>query len=123
MTQKITNEQFFAVLRDNGGLCTQTALAIEKIYGIKYSRQSVYERTKTHPEIVADIRESCIDSAEGGLQQLMETDDERIKLQALQLYLKTIGKTRGYVEKTEVDNTHSFPDKIELTFTKPKDDK
>ena len=121
MTKKLSDEQFFTILRENGGLFHYTAKAIEKEFKVSYSRQAVHDRASRHPEILQDIKEESLDKAERGLGTLMEGEDDRIKMQALQLYLKTIGKTRGYVEKTEVDNTHSFPDKIELKFTKPKE--
>jgi hypothetical protein len=41
---KLTDEEFDAIYRENFGLCALTAKAIQKQYGIKYSRQAVRER-------------------------------------------------------------------------------
>jgi hypothetical protein len=41
---KLTDAEFDAIYRENFGLCALTAKAIEKQYGINYSRQAVRER-------------------------------------------------------------------------------
>ncbi len=47
---KLTDEEFDAIYRENFGLCALTAKAIEKQYGIKYSRQAVRERSKKYTQ-------------------------------------------------------------------------
>ena len=115
MTKKLTDEQFLSILRDNAGLYSYTAKAISQKYGIKFSRQAATERAKKHPEVVTDIREETLDRAEFGLQSMMEGDDSRIKLQAITLFLKTIGKSRGYIEKQETDLSVNPPMVITLS--------
>jgi phage antirepressor YoqD-like protein len=100
--RKLTNKQFWAILRANAGLYARTARAITEQYNIPYTRQSVKERAEKNPELLADIEEENIDIAEEALQSLMRSKNERIKLQAVQLVLKTKGKHRGYIERTEV---------------------
>jgi hypothetical protein len=98
---KVSDEQFFAILRENAGLFSRTARAISTQFGIKYSRQSVHERARKHPEILADIDEENLDIAEEGLNSIMRSKSETIRLDAVKFYLKNKGKKRGYVEKTE----------------------
>ena len=48
--------------------------------------------------------ESCIDRTESKLVQQIEQGN----YQAISFHLRTKGKNRGYVEKTEVENTHNI---------------
>jgi hypothetical protein len=47
---KLTDAEFDAIYRENFGLCALTAKAIEKQYGIKFSRQAVRERSKNYTQ-------------------------------------------------------------------------
>lgn len=103
MTKKrLTNKEFWTILRENAGLYARTARAIEKQFGISYSRQAVKDRAEKKPELLADILEENIDVAEEGLHSLMRSKTEKIRLQAIQLFLKTKGKDRGYSERNEI---------------------
>ena len=101
--RKITDKQFLAILRENSGLYARTAKAIEIQFNVSYSRQAVRSRAEKFPDVLSDIEEEMIDLAEEGLHTLMRSGDERVRLKACELYLKTKGKMRGYVEKTETD--------------------
>jgi hypothetical protein len=47
---KLTDEEFDEIYKENFGLCALTSRAIEKQYGIKYSRQAVRERSKKYTQ-------------------------------------------------------------------------
>ncbi len=47
---KLTDAEFDTIYRENFGLCALTAKAIEKQYGISYSRQAVRERSKNYTQ-------------------------------------------------------------------------
>jgi hypothetical protein len=98
---KISDEAFLSILRENGGLYAVTAKAIDDQLGIKLSRQAVRQRAMDHPEELKDIEEEQSDIAEEGLQSLMKSTDDKIKIDAIKFYLKTKGKKRGYVERVE----------------------
>ena len=102
---KVSDEQFFSILRENAGLYARTARAIESQFGIKYSRQAVHLRAKKHPDILADIDEENLDIAEEGLHSLMRSKTEAIKADTTKFYLKHKGRKRGYVEKVQADIT------------------
>jgi len=104
----IGETEFLTILRENGGLYAKTAKAITELTGVSISRQAVYQRAQNYPEVLKDIKEEIIDGAEDGLADLMKCDDNRIKLEAIKLYLKTQAKSRGYVEKQEVDLSGSI---------------
>ena len=102
---KISDKNFFNILRENGGLYARTARAIERQLGITYTRQSVKERAEKHPEILNDIKEEVLDIAEEGLVSLMRSRNEPVKLDSTKFILKTKGKSRGYVETQNIDHT------------------
>jgi len=105
---KITDEQFFAALRESAGLYARASRIIEKEYGVSYTRQSVKERAERHPEILKDIESENHDIAEEGLHSLMRSKNERIRFQSVQFYLKTKGKDRGYVERSEIHQETTY---------------
>lgn len=116
-TRKISDKEFFAILRENAGIYARTARAIEKQFNIKYTRQAVRQRAEQNPEELHDIREENIDVAEEGLHSLMRSKDEKTKLQAVKLYLTTIGRNRGYSERLELSGPDGGAIKSENTFT------
>lgn len=104
--QKLSDEQFLSILRENGGLFAKTAEAIKKQFRVTYSRQAVRERALKFVDELEDIKEQNLDVAEEGLQTLMKSKNENVRLKAIELFLKTQGKNRGYTEKSEID--HKF---------------
>jgi len=106
---KLSDQQFLSILRENAGLYARTARAIRKQFKIDYSRQAVKERAEHHPEELLDICEENLDIAEEGLHSLMRSSNETVKLKAIELFLKTKGKKRGYVERQEVTGKDGNP--------------
>jgi len=98
-----------AILRKNAGIYARTARAIENEFRVTMSRQAVRIRAENHSEELDDIIQESIDIAEAGLQDLMESEDERVKLQAIMFVLKTKGANRGYSEKLEVETRQMPP--------------
>lgn len=104
-THKVTDEELLEALQANAGIFARTARYIEEKYGIQYGRSAVCRRAKKFKEELEQIREANIDLAEATLLELMECFDDKTKLRAVQFYLKTQGKKRGYTEKSEVEHT------------------
>lgn len=72
-------------------------------------RATFYEWVKNDPEFkqaVDDITENALDFAETALHSKIRGGDTT----AIIFYLKTKGKKRGYVEKSEVEFTQPGPD-------------
>jgi len=101
--KKLTDPQFWAILREGAGIYAFTVRLIKKEYGIDISRQAVRDRALKKPDLLKDIKEENIDVAEEGLHSLMRSKNEAVRLKAVQLFLKTQGIERGYVERQEVD--------------------
>ena len=100
--KKLSEKEFLAILRENGGLFARTAKAIEDKYECTYTRQAVRDRAEKHPKELEDIEDEMLDIAEGELHKMIkEEKSSRIRLRAVELYLKTKGKKRGYVERIE----------------------
>jgi hypothetical protein len=112
--KKLADKYFWAVLRENAGIFGRTAKAIEKEYGIKYTRQAVRSRALSDPEMLADIDEENVDIAEEGLHSLMRSANPSVKLKAIETYLKAKGSHRGYYEKAKT--THEGDVSVTVRF-------
>ena len=98
---KLTDKQFLAMLKENNGIFSRVAAAIQNKYGINYSRQAVFERSKKFAEELREIRESVMDYSEGRLMRIVIDDDSDDKLGAkIATYmLESLGKERGYGQR------------------------
>ena len=54
---------------------------------------------------VADLKEVALDFAESKLHQSIRNGSDTATI----FYLKTQGKKRGYIERSEQDHNHNFP--------------
>lgn len=89
-----TPEEYARALTDAQGLITVAASRL----GV--TRQAIYHMAARYPivkEAMEDAREKIIDVAEGRLYKRIVNDD----LTAIMFLLKTLGKKRGYVERSE----------------------
>tara|TARA_R110002167_G_C12435729_1_gene630316 strand:- start:173 stop:607 length:435 start_codon:yes stop_codon:yes gene_type:complete len=106
---KVTDEEFWSELRKNKALYSRTARALEKKHNITYSRQAVKERAEKDKSQLNDIVEENLDVAEEVHHNLMMSKDEKIQIKAAQFYLKNKGRSRGYVETTDIQVTEKKP--------------
>lgn len=67
-----------------------------------------YGSDDQYKKAVDDIADVALDFAESQLHKQIQNGEVSSTI----FYLKTKGKRRGYIEKTEVDNKHSFPNEI-----------
>lgn len=95
--------------RPNGHTAEEVIASVHKCHGLlsavaqdlKVARQTVYRYVKQYPTIadaVQDERETWIDVAEKGLIQQVQKGN----IVAIMFMLKTVGKSRGYIERQEV---------------------
>lgn len=113
--KKLSENEFWKILSENAGLFTRTVRAIENQFKITITRQSVRERALKQPERYKEILEQNIDIAEEGLHSLMRSKSETVRLKAVELFLKTQGKSRGYVEKQQVEHSGEVKSVSETT--------
>ena len=100
-SKKLTETQFWALLKENGGIFARTARAAKANFGIDITRQSIRERANRNPEKLLEILEENVDVAEEGLLALMRSKDEKVRLRAIEFFLKSKGSNRGYFEKSK----------------------
>lgn len=100
--RKLSDKQFLAILRANGGLSSRTARAITDKYGFSYTRQSVEARKKKFPDEVFDIQEENLDVAEETIINIMRSPDRKTALRAADIYLRAQGKHRGYGDALDI---------------------
>lgn len=98
--KRLSDKEFWAILRKNAGIYARTARAILDKYDIEYSRQAVRDRALKKPELLQDITEESLDVAEESLRSLMLSKNERVRFNAVEFFLRTKGRERGYVEKS-----------------------
>ena len=76
------------------------------------------KRNQDVKELIEQEKERIIDLAENKLHGLINKED----FQAIRYYLNTKGKSRGYVEKQEVEHT-GISTPIEINIIKPNNEK
>jgi hypothetical protein len=94
--KKPSNKKIIEVLQKTGGLLKPAAQKLN------VDRRTVYVWIENSPELkqaMNDIRESMVDMSEGKLFKLINDENPS----AIFFHLKTQGKSRGYVEKSEMD--------------------
>lgn len=71
---------------------------------LNVSRGSIYHFVKTHPslkQVVIDTRETFVDNVESALYRNALNDNVAAQI----FIMKTLGKERGYTEKTEIEHS------------------
>lgn len=105
----VTNAQLADAIQKTAGMLGDVARAV----GIK--RQTLHARVKRSPalqELLAEAREETLDLAESKLVEAIRGGN----LGAICFYLRTQGRSRGYVERSEVATTEGEP----IRFYLPK---
>lgn len=106
--EKYTVPQMEAALRQTRGLLT---LAAERL-GASYNTVKRYvDRSPTLQAVVEESRERRVDMAELKLDEMIKNGEPW----AVQMTLRTLGRSRGYVERQEHEVTGK--DGKDLTFT------
>ena len=100
---KVTEEQIEAALWAEDGLITHAAVRL----GITRAglRARLDKRKDYYDAIIAEARESVVDSAERCVKDRIADGD----LGAAQFMLRTIGRKRGYAERTEITGADGGP--------------
>lgn len=102
-----TADEVIAAVRRNHGLLASVARDL----GV--TRQTVYNYVTRYPTIaqaVHDERETWIDVAESRLLTAINLGS----VPAIMFFLKTVGKSRGYVERQEVSGSDNGPINVVL---------
>ncbi|SRR5581483_2488233 len=103
---QLTVEKVEGLLRKHHGIYAAVARSC------KVTRQAVQQFVEAHPElkeVVADAREVPVDDAEISLFKAAKKGSAW----AVRLLLITRGKSRGYVEKAELDLSKLSDDEVE----------
>lgn len=92
------NKTVIDILEKSGGLLKPASIKL------KVDRQTLYNWIKDDIELQAaleSIRESMLDMTEGQMMKQIQEGNTSM----IQFHLKTQGKKRGYIEKSEADIT------------------
>lgn len=102
MAARVAHAAVAAALREAGGNVAEAARML------RLTRRAVCYRVADSEElrtIVEDARESTVDHAERSLAQAVQRGEPW----AVCFTLKTLGKSRGYVERSEVTGANGAP--------------
>ena len=103
-----TAERIIKALGETQGLLTMAA----RKAGVSYTTVKRYAAEfPSVKQAVQDAKESMLDFAEGKLYQKIKAGDNI----AILFYLKTQGKSRGYIEKQEIEHSGNISNERELT--------
>lgn len=102
MSKKIerASKQFPKFLEMNQGNISATC---KKLRISRSTYQKLYDSDKEFKLACDDVQELLLDDSESQLHRLIEEGN----VTAIIFYLKTKGKSRGYVERTEVDERNT----------------
>ena len=107
MTKKISVEKIAEVYKKKGCNITATCAALNTSRRTFYQKK---EKSKSLQDLLAEADESMLDFAESKLIEHINNND----ITSLIFFLKTKGKKRGYVERTEHDvNANPFQELME----------
>lgn len=113
-----TDDQIITALQRSSGIQNAAAKLLESTHGRKCSRQQISERVLGSAKIsaaLAEIVEENLDIAEG---QLIEAVKDR-EAWAVIWTLRTLGKKRGYTERTELTGPGGTPLQLQVSKAIP----
>jgi hypothetical protein len=112
---KVDKEELRKAIKNKVGLVSFIAQALN------VERNTIYKSIKKYglEQEMEDARDTTIDLAESNIFSAMKSGDINVSM----FYLKTIGKHRGYVEKTEVDQTGKITLVLDNEYVRSTDKK
>lgn len=105
---KVTKLQLIEAIHKNAGIVSGILKTLKKEYDVELTRNAIYERKYTDPDIEAafvEAEENTADLAENRLVSAINDGDMR----AVMFYLKTKAKKRGYAERQELVGAEGQP--------------
>lgn len=117
-THKITDDQFRETYLENHGSNAKTARAIEKKYGITYTRQSVQERALNFPDLRQRAIEMRLQHSEDALSDYAD-DDSLDKKSSIRIHTgiaNRLSKFQLLYIKTEAAKSTQEPEPPEVCF-------
>ena len=112
---KLTKEMVRKAVENSGGVYS----VIAQKCGVGRSTMSMFLHNEKNKDLLIEInqeKEKALDMAENKLMKLIEDGE----FQAIKFFLGTQGKSRGYVEKSEINANLSPGYKVEITYPNGK---
>lgn len=114
-TERYTAQQIADALTQSKGF---VSVAARNLGCTDNTVRNYIDRYSVCRQAVIDARESMLDIAEGRLYQNVNNNDNT----AIIFLLKTQGKSRGYVERTEITGKNGDDLRVKLTWGDGVDD-
>ena len=110
-TDNIKKQAMIEALTDSLGVVT---IACKKVGIARNTHYEWYKEDENYRNAVDDLADVALDFAESMLHKQIQEKDTTATI----FYLKTKGKKRGYIERTEVDANIKFPDLPDINLEK-----
>jgi len=107
MKYKINKTSFSKACKNSGGIISIIA---ERMNAGRTATYDYINKHKFAEAMVLEERSKTKDLAETNLIQLIKAKD----FKAIQFFLRTIGKNRGFVEKQEIEHTGGFTNNMRI---------
>lgn len=110
VTIRLKKKRMIEALTESLGIVT---IACKKTGTDRNTHYNWYHNDKEYKEAVDALSEVSLDFAESKLLEKIEEKDTT----AIIFYLKTKGKSRGYVERLETDHLNSLPGTVNIVVS------
>lgn len=105
LNYKVSDIQFWAVLRESYGVYAKAARLLKQAYDIDISRQAIHSRATRHPDKLEDCRAYILDDAEQVLVSLLRSKDDKVRLGAAKHITDKRGSSAGWVAKQQTEHS------------------
>jgi len=104
---KVSDEQFVQALVDSFGNYSKTARYIVEKFGVEsYTRQAVKDRVNNNKELYEsyfdDVKNKLVAESIRTLQDSLNSEDDRIKLDTAKYITSRLAKDLGFTERQEI---------------------
>lgn len=110
MPKKATDKQIADALRESRGVVAEAARLV------RMSRTAIYNRVNANADLKAVLdeqRDELLDDAEAALAN-MALSEHPDQFKALRFLLRTIGRTRGYDERMQIEHSGGIKTEFEV---------
>lgn len=104
-SHKLSDADFWSAMYEAYGICNRAVRVIKHRFKIDMSRQAINERANRYPEKIKECREMIIDLGEETIIDVSIKGSKKERLDAAKSILKTLGKSRGWDEKLNIEHS------------------
>lgn len=104
-THKINDVDFWTCMFKGYGILSRVIKIIKRDHNVEISRQALSERANKDKAKLQECREAIVDLAEETIIEVSITGNKKERLDASKTILKTLGRSRGWDEKINIEHS------------------